>query len=219
MEPRLFLTDDGSHSLRDTNFGVSYHSSHGAVQESRHVFIEAGLRDLLVSETSIRTVELGFGTGLNALLVRQLADLNSTIQFYYMTYEQYPIDPRQARQFNYPEVLACAPTWLYELHDSDWGTAHQLCPNFTFQKHRQDFLSGPQDATEVVFYDAFAPEQQPELWTVAAMGHCYRLLAPGGRLVTYCAKGQFKRNLRAAGFRVERLPGPIGKREMTRALV
>ncbi|WP_420460952.1 tRNA (5-methylaminomethyl-2-thiouridine)(34)-methyltransferase MnmD [Neolewinella sp.] len=219
MKPSLFLTDDGSHSLRDARFGASYHSTYGAVKESRHVFIQAGLEDLLATHATIPILEMGFGTGLNALLVRQLADLNPSIDFHYTTYEQYPVSPRQVRKLNFPEVLACPPAWLYELHDADWETVHHLTPNFTLLKHRQDFLAGPQDAAQVIFYDAFAPEQQPELWTVAAMEHCYRLLAPGGRLVTYCAKGQFKRNLRAVGFRVEGLPGPVGKREMTRALI
>ena len=219
MEPTLFLTDDGSHSLRDAKFGVSYHSTHGAVQESRHIFIKAGLEDLLATQTIIRILEMGFGTGLNALLVRQVADLNPSISFHYTTYERYPVSPQRVRQLNYPEVLCCPPAWLHELHDADWDTAQPLAPNFTLLKHRRDFLAGPQDAAQVIFYDAFAPEQQPELWTVAAMERCHRLLAPGGRLVTYCAKGQFKRNLRAAGFRVEGLPGPIGKREMVRALV
>ena len=219
MEPTLFLTQDGSHSLRNAESGVSYHSTHGAVQESKHIFIEAGLRDLLTSRTRIRILEMGFGTGLNALLVRQLAELNEPIRFYYTTYEQFPITPELARQLNYPEVLSCPPKWLQELHDTSWAAAHHLTPNFTFLKHRQNFLAGPQDAVDVVFYDAFAPEQQPELWTGEALQRCYRCLGPGGRLVTYCAKGQFKRNLRAAGFRVEGLPGPVGKREMTRALV
>ena len=219
MEPSLFLTEDGSHSLRDAESGLSYHSTHGAVQESMHIFIEAGLRDLLTSHTEIRILEMGFGTGLNALLVRQIAGLNGSIQFYYTTYEQFPVKPQQARQLNYPEVLSCPPAWLHELHDAGWGAVYHLTPNFTFLKHQQDFLAGPQDAVNVVFYDAFAPERHPELWTVEAMERCHRSLMPGGRLVTYCAKGQFKRNLRAAGFRVEGLPGPVGKREMTRALV
>ena len=226
MEAALFLTDDGSHSLRSTRFGVAYHSTHGAIQESRHIFIEAGLGDLLSERRAkIGILEMGFGTGLNALLVRQLAANYPTVQFSYTTYEQYPISREQALQLNYPDQLNCLPQWLTELHAQPWDTTSSTKPNFTFTKHQRDFLAGPQDAADaegradVIFYDAFAPENQPELWTVEAMQRCYRLLAPGGRLVTYCAKGQFKRNLRAAGFRVEGLPGPVGKREMTRALV
>ncbi|WP_116125026.1 tRNA (5-methylaminomethyl-2-thiouridine)(34)-methyltransferase MnmD [Lewinella sp. IMCC34183] len=221
MEPHPFLTADGSHSLRSDRFAVAYHSTHGALQESRHIFLEAGLHPLLTAAdtTAVHVLELGFGTGLNALLVRELAARHPGIHFRYLTYEAFPITPHLAAELNYCELLAVPSDRLAELHTADWDTEARLDPNFTFQKKREDFLTADFEPgwADVLFYDAFAPEDQPELWTQDAMQHCTRALRPGGALVTYCAKGQFKRNLRAAGFRVEALPGPVGKREITRA--
>ncbi len=220
--PGLYLTEDGSHSLRSERFGASYHSSHGAIQESRHIFLRAGVDHLLptLPGATLRILELGFGTGLNALLVRTLAAARPELSVYYLTFEQYPLAPAVAAGLNYPKLLGCPPADLRELHTCDWGVRHALTDNFTFCKRREDFLTAkPEDkAFDLIFYDAFAPEDQPELWTVEAMQQCRGCLRTGGALVTYCAKGQFKRNLRAAGFRVEALPGPVGKREMTRGI-
>lgn len=221
--PHLFVTDDGSHSLRSERFGdQAYHSTHGAIQESRHVFIEAGLLPLLTPlPERITILEMGFGTGLNALLVRQHALEYTSTDFDYYTYERYPISLDQATKLNYPEQLDVDRELFDGLHSAEWDRPQSLDPNFTLHKLTADFQSGPTTGprADVLFYDAFAPECQPELWTEAAMRHCARLLRPGGILVTYCAKGQFKRNLRAAGFAVQALPGPPGKREMTRAVL
>lgn len=220
-ELALFLTGDGSHSLRSQRFGVSYHSTHGALQESRHIFIDAGLQPLLTDETAtLRILEMGFGTGLNALLVRLVARQYPRTSFDYTSYEQYPITSERARSLNYPQLLSLETSDLLQLHDAPWGEVISLEDNFTFTKRREDFLSidgNSQRPYDLIFYDAFAPETQPDLWTEAAMQVCAQRLRPGGTLVTYCAKGQFKRSLRAAGFTVEALPGPIGKREITRA--
>ncbi|PHL00535.1 SAM-dependent methyltransferase [Neolewinella marina] len=218
-------TADGSHSLHSPRFGVNYHSTHGALQESRHVFIEAGLHPLLTGYPPgqpLRILEMGFGTGLNALLVRQIARAYPDHRFYYTTFERFPVPAEVVEQLNYPEVLGVEPEFLHGLHAAPWEEAVDLDPNFTLLKRQADFLSDQSPDAEpcdLIFYDAFAPENQPELWSVEAMRHCARRLRTGGVLVTYCAKGQFKRNLRAAGFRVEALPGPPGKREMTRAHV
>ena len=219
--PTLFVTDDGSHSLRDAKLGISYHSTHGAIQESRHIFIEAGVRPLLEPPPlRLRVLELGLGTGLNALLLRELAAAYTGTDFEYVTYEPFPVGVQQARQLNYPEQLGVDPARLAQLHECAWEEAHQLDANFRFTKYQRDFLTLlPSEETEfsVLFFDAFAPEDQPELWTIAAMQLCFDRLSPGGCLVTYCAKGEVRRNLRAAGFRTEKLPGPVGKREITRA--
>lgn len=222
MTPTLFLTDDGSHSLRSSRFGASYHSTHGAIQESQHIFIEAGLLPLLAQEPDrLVIIEMGFGSGLNALLVRLIAARHPATRFAYLTYEQYPIDAGSAQSLNYPALLGVPRGLLDELHELAWGRPQLLDANFTLHKLRADFLSRdlPMDvAADLFFYDAFAPEIQPELWTEQAMRRCAGALRTGGVLVTYCAKGQFKRNLRTAGFRVEALPGPVGKREITRAV-
>ncbi|MCP9235709.1 tRNA (5-methylaminomethyl-2-thiouridine)(34)-methyltransferase MnmD [Lewinella sp. JB7] len=219
--PTPFLTADGSHSLRSPA-GISYHSTHGAIQESQHIFIEYGLLPLLRDEhpRDLNILEMGFGTGLNALLVRAVAANHPGTRFAYTTFERYPVGGEQVRQLNYPARLGLPAERFFQLHDAPWGEPTQLDANFVLHKRREDFLgTGPHPArpVELIIYDAFAPENQPELWTPEAMRQCYAWLKPGGRLLTYCAKGQFKRNLRVAGFRVERLPGPVGKREITRA--
>ncbi len=220
----LILTSDGSHSLRSLRFGVEYHSVHGAIQESKHVFIEAGLKHLLQQDRqTVHILEMGFGTGLNALLTRIVARDKPTVQFVYDAYEQFPVPPTEVAALNYPRQLEVTAPFFHELHDSGWHVAHQLEQNFVFRKHQADFLSvikrpySP-DSVDLVYYDAFAPRSQPELWTQEAFAVSFAALRPGGALVTYCAKGQVKRDLRAVGFTVEPLPGPPGKREMTRAV-
>ena len=219
MESHLFTTDDGSHSLRSDRYGAAYHSTHGALNESRHIFIEAGLRPLLTGGSqSLHVLEMGFGTALNALLTWQVARENPELTLHYTTYESHPVGLERAAQLNYPALLNLPPEDFLRLHKLDFGSKHSLSDNFYLTKRREDFLSAPPEATfDLLYYDAFAPEQQPELWTAEAMLRCRQWLKKGGRLVTYCAKGQFKRNLRSAGFTVEALPGPIGKREITRA--
>jgi tRNA U34 5-methylaminomethyl-2-thiouridine-forming methyltransferase MnmC len=219
----LILTGDGSHSLLSRQFQVEYHSVHGAIQESRHVFIDAGLAPLLKQGVAeIRILEMGFGTGLNALLVRLLARQYPTVRFHYETYEQFPIAVSEVAALNYPVVLEADTQVFFGLHDCGWGVLHQLDHNFAFRKNQADFLIQaerpyPASFFDLVFYDAFAPRSQPELWTAAAMVVNWEALRLGGVLVTYCAKGQFKRDLKTVGFTVEGVPGPPGKREMTKA--
>ena len=218
MSPEVFLTDDGSHSLRSARFSAAYHSTHGAVQESRHVFLEAGLREVMHAATeAVTVIELGFGTGLNALLSWQLADRLATHPVHYVAFEPYPISAGEAALLNYPDLLGIAPADFLRLHEAPVVRRLPLSPFFHLSRTTEDFLSAqPFLRGDVLYYDAFAPEQQPELWTLSAMRHAAGWLRPGGALVTYCAKGQVKRNLRAAGFRVTALPGPVGKREITR---
>lgn len=222
LNNELFVTADGSHSLRSEHFGVPYHSVHGALQESRHVFIEAGLRPLLDGgKPTIDVLEMGLGTGLNLALTYLEALRLPDVRFGYEAYERYPITPARAGELNYRTLLPQAAPVLKRVHDLDWGKATKLAPNFTFVKQQADFLAAeqrsyPPASFDVLYYDAFAPASQPELWTPAALAVCYAALRSGGVFVTYCAKGQFKRDLRDAGFTTEPLPGPPGKREMTR---
>ena len=220
----LFLTEDGSHSLRSSRFEVPYHSRHGAIQESRHVFLQAGLEARLAKGdlTHINVLEMGLGTGLNALLTRQYAAQHTDIQFSYYAFERYPISEAAAGELNYPLTLSVTEDYFIRFHTCPAGEVHKFDANFKFAKSETDFLEGlpgyfTKGEFDVVFYDAFAPNSQPELWSVAALQQCYDALREGGVFVTYCAKGQFKRDLRSVGFAVEALPGPPGKREMTRA--
>jgi len=219
----LVLTADGSHSLRSRRFGVDYHSVHGAIQESRHVFITSGLQSLLATGTTEVTIlEMGFGSGLNALLVRQIAEVRPDVRFTYFTYDQFPLTPTEVAGLNYPAQLGVPAKWLFDLHDCGWETPVVITPNFTLHKRQADYLTDDRrpyapDSADLIFYDAFAPTSQPELWTPAAMVVNWEALKINGTLVTYCAKGQFKRNLKAVGFLVDGLPGPPGKREMVAA--
>jgi len=180
-------TADGSHSIRSSKFAVDYHSTHGALQESRHVFLEAGLRPLLDDlQQELDIFEMGFGTGLNALLVRQEALRFPQTIFRYHTLERYPLPEEQILRLNYPTLLEIPRAQLMDLHQADWGMPVVLDPNFILDKRNGDYLEGcsfwPAGSMDLIFYDAFAPRSQPELWTPAAMEIAYAALRPGGVL-------------------------------------
>lgn len=213
----IFRTDDGSHSLKDQRLNETYHSDRGAVQESLHVFIQAGLLHLAPQKKEIHLLEMGFGTGLNALL--SFKYLPENLHLHYTSVEAFPLEKEILQQLNYPVYLQLDPTIAQAIQLSPFNTTSNISPAFTLTKWFTPFhtFESPQQF-DLVYYDAFGPKIQPELWTLERMQQCYRLLRPGGILVTYCAQGQFRRNLREAGFEVEKLPGPPGKREMTRAI-
>jgi tRNA U34 5-methylaminomethyl-2-thiouridine-forming methyltransferase MnmC len=218
---KLVDTGDGSHSIYLPQHDEFYHSSHGALRESLHVFIKHGLEFWQTNNPGkpIAVFEMGFGTGLNALLTWQFArDTNCTI--HYTSLEAFPVAPEMAASLNYIDRLnAPADATLFEqLHACSWNVPVALAPFFVLQKFETTLGAfKTEERYDVIFYDAFAPRVQPELWTAAVFENLFSMLNPGGVLVTYCAKGEVKRHLRAAGFRVETLPGPPGKREMTRA--
>lgn len=218
---QLITSEDGSHTLISDQFGVSYHSTHGALQESITVFLAAGLhyaRHNFLSE--IKILEMGFGTGLNALLTLIEAEKYKKLVSY-NTVEAFPISLKEAKSLNYVDILNS------QVHQDSFESMHksktleqiQLGKYFSFKKHLckiEDLES--QEKYNVVYYDAFAPTTQPELWDEAMMKRIYNLLEDQAVFVSYCAKGSFKRALKAAGFKIEALPGPPGKREMTRAI-
>ena len=215
-------TADGSPTLYVPALKEHYHSQHGAAQESRHVFIEAGLRPLLAARLGGETLdvlEVGLGTGLNALLTLEAAQATG-ITIMYDGYETYPLPPAA--------VAALRPQWaakpalsvaFAQLHAAPWNVAVELNEAFSLTKIQEQVQAAdlPADYYNLIYFDAFAPEKQPELWTEVVFEKLYAAAAPGAVLVSYCAQGQFRRNLRAAGWLTEKLPGPPGKREMTRA--
>ncbi len=216
----LIETQDGSHSVLSHRFGVTYHSKYGAIQESRHVFIEAGLFPKLILQRELAVLELGFGTGLNALLTLLEAERLER-HIFYQTIEAFPLSQEQAAQLNYPEQLELPASrpWLTEMHAAPSDKLLRPTPHFQFRKTIGRFEElDLQNAFDVAYFDAFAPETQPELWTEEVLGRVYRALRPQGILVTYCATGAVKRTLKSLGFQIERIPGPPGKREMTRAV-
>lgn len=215
-------TADGSFTYISPIFKETYHSQHGAVSESQHVFIEAGL-DAVKNEISDRPLhifEMGMGSGLNALLTLREAEKESD-SIHYHTLEAYPISPTEIDGFQISTLFDSkdAEEQLRDIHLAEWDDWIPISPHFTLRKEQADFTSWnpPKDQFHLIYYDAFAPRAQSELWSTDITTKLFQMLRPGGVLVTYCAQGQFKRNLKAAGFTVEPLPGPKGKREMTRA--
>lgn len=216
-------TGDGSHTLWVENLNESYHSLHGAVTESQHVFIDQGL-DHFRSITEINDIsilEVGFGTGLNALLACQYSQEQKQ-RIKYTTLEPFPLDWELVQQLNYTDILTHPQSafWFKELHLMSWGHIEWLNPYFSILK-RQEYIQehAPQERYHVCFFDAFAPGKQPEIWDIKVLEGVKRLLENPGILVSYCAQGQFKRDLKSLGFKVEAIPGPPGKKEMTRAVL
>ena len=216
-------TADGSPTLYRPDLHEHYHSTHGARQESAHVFIEAGLRPLLAAglgqEGILSILEVGLGTGLNALLTLEAARAAGVI----IDYEGYETNPLPASILS-----ALASQWddnmalkiaFKELHAAPWNELVEFDESLFLTKLPAPIqhASLGQEVYDLIYFDAFAPEKQPELWTEAVFAQLYAAAAPGAVLVSYCAQGQFRRNLRATGWRTEKLPGPPGKREMTRA--
>lgn len=221
MEDReIFETQDGSHSVFSQKFGVSYHSKYGAVQESRHVFIEAGLFPKILGKRTLAVLEIGFGTGLNAFLTFLEAE-SRQLEIRYEAIEAYPLSMEQVRQLNYPAMLHAenyADQFL-RMHQCQWSMPAVLSENFQFKKELQRFEDIDYEKKfDLIYFDAFAPNAQPELWEPEVLSKMYKALKKGGVLVTYCAKGVVKRRLTALGFTVEAIKGPPGKREMTRCM-
>ena len=212
----LIITEDGSHTLFVPAIDECYHSTHGAVQESKHIFIEAALKRC--TKTEIRVLEIGFGTGLNAFLTMIEAE-RSDKKIHYTSLEKYPVEVGKALQLNYPEAFPAVSREIFELlHTSVWGEEVQIGSNFWLTKIEADFTQfNFNEMFDVVYFDAFSPEKQPEMWSVELFEKIFIQCNPGAALTTYCAKGVVRRAMQSAGFQVERLPGPPGKRQILRS--
>jgi tRNA U34 5-methylaminomethyl-2-thiouridine-forming methyltransferase MnmC len=213
------LTGDGSTTLFSHTFSEHYHSVFGAITESKHVFIENGLQT--VTKNPVSVFEIGFGTGLNAYLACLDAKQNKRTVTYYAI-EKFPLENPVVESLNYPGLLATEESGkkiFNALHEAEWGKPVAVTSAFSLFKIRADLcLFHPIFNYDVIFFDAFAPDRQPEMWTTEIFRGLYNKLNPGGILTTYCVKGHVKRSMKEAGFRVEKLPGPPGKREMLRAV-
>ena len=217
---RLYDTQDGSHSLFSERFGVTYHSKFGAIQETQHVFINKGLRFKAVVQKDITVLDIGMGTGLNAFMTLLEAEKRG-LHVTYVGVEAYPPSAAIIEQLNYVETLkaeAYAPQFE-RLHTLPDNQEEYLTPHFRMLKLQQRIENTHfRNIFDLIYYDAFAPESQPELWEAPVLQQMYNALKPGGVLTTYCAKGVVKRTLKSIGFTIEALAGPPGKREMTRAV-
>ena len=217
----IIQTKDGSHSLKSLQFGESYHSIHGAIQESQTVFIDAALMYKATTKEQLKILEIGFGTGLNALMTLIQLQENKNLKIDYTGVEAYPIEPKTAAQLNYTHQLGLPdlqPTFM-AMHRTK-NERITLQDHFYFEKRIEKFesLQVAENYYDIIFYDAFAPAAQPDLWKEPMLSKMYLSLQSGGVLTTYCAKGAVKRCLKSIGFELEALAGPIGKREMTRAI-
>jgi tRNA U34 5-methylaminomethyl-2-thiouridine-forming methyltransferase MnmC len=215
---QLVTTGDGSHTLYLPQMDEHYHSRFGAIAESRHVFLEAGFNASGKRE-SISVLEVGFGTGLNALLTC-MAARERKIFVYYRCIDKFPLPYELAVRLNYKDFFLPddQPDEIFRLlHETPWNTECKLYQYFTLYKCHADIVDfKPWFSYELIYFDAFAPDKQPECWSPQIFRRLYENLLPGGILTTYCVKGQVKRTLKEVGFHVERLPGPPGKREMLR---
>lgn len=211
--PSLVPTEDGSFTLLDPRTQQHFHSLHGARQESEHVFIQNGFS--AVHSQNLQVLELGYGTGLNAFLTWK-ASVQQLKMVHYIAYDLYPLTSADhIRSAENEEELI----WK-KMHETPWNQLHSISPNFLLEKRKEDILQFqlPEKSIELIYHDAFSPNAEPALWTTNLLQKMYDVLVDGGIWVTYCAKGQVRRDLQSCGFRVERLPGPPGKREMLRAI-
>ena len=255
------VTEDGSHTLFSEMAGQTYHSSYGAIQESRYIFISQlsikSQRSTVDGQQSIvgdqearadgfgderlscglamgceaklealSVLEIGFGTGLNAVLAAEWARENGA-RVEFTTIELYPLEQEVYGELNYGRLLGCEELFL-QLHEAEWDAGLQrVNENFAIRKCKSDIVEElsneecgmrNEELYDVVFFDAFSPDAQPELWTEEVFRNVYRLMKEGGVMTTYCAKGDVRRAMLAAGFRVEKLQGPPGKRHILRAV-
>ena len=217
FNPEIQITADGSHTLFIPEIEEHYHSVNGAIQESLHVYIEAGLNHS--KKHSINVLEYGFGTGLNAFLTSIEAEKRN-LNIKYTSLEKYPLPNHITTQLNYTKEFSDKfQKYFEEIHACNWKKCCQISNNFQIEKIQTDFSEFQfKEDYDVIFYDAFAPDKQSDVWSQTIFNSIFEHTKPEGILTTYCAKGNIRRMLLSAGFQVERIPGPPGKREMLRAI-
>ena len=217
--PDLVMTQDGSYTLYSKDHGVTYHSKYGAIQESNHVFVDSGLLPVLKKQDKISILELGFGTGLNVLLTwKNIVDKN-TVHVDYHSFDFYPLPDDLLNACVYDDHLKIQANISKNILTSEWDNLIKVDSRFNLTKHNKDILEEglPDNYFDIFYFDAFSPESQPELWSTSLFEKIHKSMTTEAVLVTYCAKGEVKRILKRIGFTLESLPGPPGKREMTRA--
>ena len=216
MKRRIIETADGSKTIQLEEWQEQYHSKHGAIQEAYHVFIKHGLEH--TNRDNLNILEIGFGTGLNALITL-IEGKKKDISIQYVGVEQFPVSLEEVQQLDYVSSLSAQvfKSEFNTMHQCSWEKKNAVSKNFVLTKQKKDFRDiTERDLFNLIYFDAFGPRVQPELWTEEIFQIMYTALKTGGILVTYSAKGSVRRAMQAVGFRVERLEGPPGKREMLR---
>ncbi|MDA3613468.1 tRNA (5-methylaminomethyl-2-thiouridine)(34)-methyltransferase MnmD [Polluticaenibacter yanchengensis] len=224
MDRIIATTQDGSHTIQLVNTTNTYHSKYGALQESTHIFINNGLKYYIAQnglKESISVLEMGLGTGLNALLTAIVAGRENW-KIDYTAIEKYPLKGHEYNSLNHAQVSdeENAADIYDKIHSSGFGNSITIHDYFELVKLEMDLhlFDAGDKKFDIIYYDAFAPQFQPDLWTAEVFDKLYACTAENGCLVTYCSKGDVRRALTAAGYRVEKAPGPIGKREILRAI-
>jgi tRNA U34 5-methylaminomethyl-2-thiouridine-forming methyltransferase MnmC len=214
---QLITTSDGSHTIYVPELNEHYHSIHGAVQESSFIFINNGFDTC--SATPLSIFELGFGTGLNALLTA-VKSLAGEREVNYTSIEKYPVDEKTIMSLNHYLFAGETGKKLYDLiHSSPWNMWVNICKNFNLRKIMGDITIDPLPGRyDLIYFDAFGPDKQPQMWTLEMFSIIASVTNKNGMLITYSAKGEVRRNLKACGFEVTLLPGPPGKRQIIRAV-
>lgn len=213
LKRELKVTEDGSHTFYMPDLDEHYHSTHGAIQESMHVFLNAGFN--YSEKETINILEIGFGTGLNCYLTALEAKKQNKKVIYH-SIELYPLEKELVDKLNYADQDNL--DLFKSLHSCEWNKDVPITDNLILQKLQGDLTTYQFPQTyDLVYFDAFAPDVQPDLWSLEIFEKIYQSTNSEAFLTTYCTKGIVKRALRAAGFKVKRLPGPPGKREMLRA--
>ncbi len=214
-ENNIFYTDDLSHSLFSNEFKEAYHSQFGAISESEYIFIKNGIRNF-INNNIVNVLEIGFGTGLNALLIYKWAVKNK-IKVNYYAIEKYPINIETIKKLNYPKLTNTNESVFVKMHENEEIDINSF---FSFKKEIVDVkdIVLPNDYFNFIVFDAFSPDTQPEMWAVDIIKKVYNSTAKNGILSTYSVKGIVKQNMRTAGYTVKRLKGPKGKRHMLNAI-
>ena len=217
MKREIIITDDGSTTIRIPDWDENYHSTHGAIQEAKQVFIKNGL-NLFQKQDSISILEIGFGTGLNAFIT--FLETLTKDKVNYVGIEAYPISEEEIAQMNYvSELQATQYQEIFDkMHTSDWESKQIITDNFILTKRKQFFQDiDDKKQYDLIYFDAFGFPLQPELWSEAIFKKMYEALLPKGTLVTYACRSSIKNAMLSVGFSIEKLPGAPGKREMLRA--
>lgn len=217
MKREIALTEDGSSSIYIPEMNEHYHSYHGAIQEANHVFIEHGVS--LIKKNELTVFEVGFGTGLNAMLTAIYAK-EKNVKVNYYGIEAFPLESELLEQLNYSELVSDSNNYWRMIHKAEWGVEERISDCFLFTKIHEkiQLFDMPTKNFDIIYFDAFGPRVQSEMWNPMILKKMFESLKAGGLFVTYCAQGQMKRDLKEIGFTIQSYPGPPGKREMTVAI-